>query len=75
VKLFAVMLVTLTGVDNQRIDINPEAVVTIRTPRETTGVTDEVKCLVQTQDGKVATVIETCDVVRERLGQPGGLVK
>jgi len=72
--LAAVQLILLTGPDNQRIELNPQQVVTLREPR-TPGDQEHfpkaVRCLIHTTDGKFVTVTETCDQVRQLLQQNG----
>jgi ketosteroid isomerase-like protein len=61
--------VTLTGPQNQKIDVNPNEVVTIRNNRTEAGsyFADGVRCLIHTTDGKIVNVVEDCDTVRARL--------
>ena len=67
--VYAVVLVTLTGLDNQRIDINPAEVVSVRAPRVQEHFGEGIKCLLHTADGKFIAVIEDCDTVRRRLNE------
>ena len=68
-ELYLVLnLVELTGPEKQIITINPETVVTLRAPRNKGHLDNDVKCIIHTSDGKFVSVIEECDVVRERLG-------
>lgn len=62
-----VVLVTLTGLDGQKIDVNPQTIVSVRTPHDETTLTKDVKCLLTTVDGKGISVIDTCDEVRAKL--------
>jgi hypothetical protein len=69
VLLLALNLVEFTGPDHQQIVINADAVVSVREPRDTeTHFHQKIECLIATNDGKFVGVIESCDVVRERLG-------
>jgi hypothetical protein len=67
--LLALYLVALTGPDGQVIVVNPQSVVSIRTVREPTKgqFGKDVQCLIHTSDGKFLSVVESCEVVRERL--------
>jgi hypothetical protein len=66
----ALDLVQLTGLDRETIDINPGEVVAIRTPRVHHRVLPpEANCAVLTTDGKFISVLETCQQVRQLLGQ------
>jgi len=65
--LIAVLLVEFTGPDNQPIDINPMAVVSLRPPRSGDHFAKGGKCLIHTADGKFIAVIEDCDMVRAKL--------
>ena len=61
----AIDQVRLTAPDNQKIDVNPEAITTTKGPREVRGLhfPPSVQCVVYTADGKFAAVIEDCDTV------------
>jgi hypothetical protein len=66
--LLALSLVVLTGPQGQKIEINPHAVVTIRTARNERGTfAPGIKCLIHTADGKIVHVIEDCEMVRLAL--------
>jgi hypothetical protein len=65
--IFLVVLVYLTGPDDQRIEVNPETVVTVREPRGTQHLAKGIQCLIHTTDGKFITVKENCDIVRQKL--------
>jgi hypothetical protein len=70
VILVAFHLVRFTGPDNQLIEINPDEVVAIRTPRDSEQhFHQKVACLIFTSDGKFVGVIETCEEVNRRLEQ------
>ena len=64
----ALQLILLTGPDNQRIEVNPNAVTNFRSPRGNDHFAPGVHCLVFLSDGKPLTVIETCDQVKYLLG-------
>jgi hypothetical protein len=70
VIIVAVALVTLSGPDGQRIDVNPATVVSVREPRESASdhFASSVKCILQTVDGKLIAVTTDCATVRQRLG-------
>jgi hypothetical protein len=67
--LAALLLIEVIGLDKQVIRINPSEVVTIRHPRgdEQHHMSERVKCLIHTTDGKFVSVVEECDVVKEKL--------
>lgn len=65
--LMAAMFVTLTGPDGQVIQLAPDKVATIRTPRGE--VTKSAHCLIFTTDTKNISVKQTCDEVRRLLEQ------
>lgn len=56
-----VILYKLTGLDKQVIYINPEQVVSLRSPRAADYVAQGVKCIIHTTDGKYIAVLEECD--------------
>jgi uncharacterized protein YlzI (FlbEa/FlbD family) len=66
------MLVILQGLDGQRIDLNPESIVSIRKPSTDTTLTKDVECVITTVDGKVITVTETCKEVEDKVMMVGG---
>jgi len=66
VTLIVLHLVKLTGPDGQLVEVNPQEIVSIRSPREG-GVHPDVKCLLHTSDGKFIAVVETCTRVQELL--------
>lgn len=70
--MLAVNLIVLTGPDQQRIEVNPDKVVTIRKPRggEDGHFAPGTKCLIHTTDGKFFVVIEDCETVRRKLSLP-----
>jgi uncharacterized protein YlzI (FlbEa/FlbD family) len=64
------MIVLHTG-DGREIGINPKQVTSMREARETNKhFTDKVRCMVNLTDGKFVAVLETCDVVRNKIEQP-----
>ena len=65
----ALALVALTGLDNQRIEINPSEVVTLRIPRNEKGehFSQKIKCMLHTTDGKIVSVLEDCETVGRKL--------
>jgi hypothetical protein len=62
--------ISVTGLDNQSIELNSSQIVSIRPPRGTDHFNNEIHCLVHTTDGKYISVIETCEVVHRLLTQP-----
>jgi hypothetical protein len=69
--LLALHLITLTGPDNQIIEVNPDTVVSVREPRNIDQVHPAVRCLIHTTDGKVITVIDECAYVHKLLTEVG----
>ena len=63
VAMFAYILLELHGPGGQFFEINPEAVVGLRTPRESEHFGDGIKCIVNTNDGKFFAVIENFETV------------
>lgn len=62
--LLAVHLIQLTGPEHQVIELNPKTIVSIRTPRVAEHFWAGARCLINTTDGKIVVVQETCDAVR-----------
>jgi hypothetical protein len=66
--LLALSLIPLTGPDEQVILLNPNVVGTIRQPRaHQDHFPPGTRCLINTSDGKIVVVQETCDHVRKLL--------
>jgi len=65
----AVLLVQLTGPDDQRIEVNPHEIVSVRAPRGPEHFAKGVRCVLHTTDGKFIAVVEDCDTVLQRLGE------
>jgi hypothetical protein len=64
----AIDLIWLTGLDHEAIAINPGEVVSIRSPRKHHRVLPPgANCAITTSDGKFTSVIESCQVVLQRL--------
>lgn len=64
----AVTLITLTGLDGQTIYVNPAEVVSIRAP--TSDLLHEgVKCSLQTADGRLVNVVNTCDEIHKLFNE------
>jgi hypothetical protein len=74
VRAFVVGLVLLHGPNGHEILVNPATVTSMHSaiegkPNEL--LTDAVRCLINTSDGKFLSVIETCETVRELMeGKP-----
>lgn len=67
------VLVILHGPNGHEILLNPAAMTSMHAARP--GVpnellTDEIKCVINTSDGKFVSVVETCAIVRELFRQP-----
>jgi hypothetical protein len=66
--LLALSLIPLTGPDEQVILLNPNVVGTIRQPRaHQDHFPPGTRCLINTSDGKIVVVQETCEHVRKLL--------
>jgi hypothetical protein len=64
-------LLLLHGPGEQMIVINPEHVVELRVPKEEEHFARGTRCIVNTTDGKFATVKEECHVVQEMIESMG----
>jgi hypothetical protein len=64
-----ILLITLTGPDQQAIEVNPNEIVALREPRGTDHFARGTRCLVFTSDGKYLSVMETCEKVHELIGE------
>jgi hypothetical protein len=71
ILLAAIDLVLLHGPQQHEIYINPDSVTTMRGApgAHNQHFTDEVRCLLNTSDGKFISVVETCDTVRQLFNQ------
>lgn len=65
---FALALVVLHGLDGQTIYVNPETIVSVRAP-STDLIHPDVKCTLQTADGKLINVTDACDDVLHQIGK------
>jgi hypothetical protein len=66
--LLAVLeLVTVTGLDGRRIDINPKFVVSVVQPKEKGTLTSQATCVLNFNDRKFLSIRESCDEVRALL--------
>jgi hypothetical protein len=65
--LFALTLIVLTGPGGQLIKVNPDEVVSLRTPRGIDHMPKTVHCIVFTTDTKFIGVEETCDQADNKL--------
>jgi hypothetical protein len=65
--VLALAFVEFTGPDNQSIDVNPLAVVSLRPVRAGEHFGRGIKCLIHTADGKFIAVMQDCDTVRAKL--------
>ena len=69
----AAILITLHGPGHQLIDINPHFIVSMRTPREHNAsyLHESVNCVLSMNNGKLISVVESCDDVRAAIGSRG----
>jgi len=65
--LVALRLIQFTGPDGQTVVINPDEIVSVRSPRSTDHFGPGIQCLIFTVDGKYISVKEACSQVRETL--------
>ena len=65
--ILAFQLIQFTGADNQKIDVNPDEVVTVRPLRSLEHFGKDIKCLIHTTDGKFIAVTEDCDTVKRAV--------
>lgn len=68
-----VVLVILHAPNGHEILLNPRAVTSMHAavPGKTNElIVDDVRCVINTYDGKFVSVIEPCDTVRQLLRQP-----
>jgi hypothetical protein len=63
----ALELITVTGPDNQVIQLNPNVIVSLRAPRVGEHFAPGTNCLIHTSDGKIVVVKETCAQVDNLL--------
>jgi len=66
----AIALIVLHSVDGYEVSINPEMVTTLRASKDNAEnklLTDKVRCIIGTSDGKFVSVAETCEAVRKLL--------
>lgn len=61
----AIILLHLTGPGGQMIEVNPDEIVTLRSPRSQEHFAPGTRCLINTVDGKVVAVQEDCYRVKQ----------
>jgi uncharacterized protein YlzI (FlbEa/FlbD family) len=64
--LAATLLVALNGLDGQVIYVNPTEIVSVRAPSSEL-LHSDVKCSLQTADGRLINVTNPCDEVLRRI--------
>jgi hypothetical protein len=69
VNTIAIRLILLHGIHGHILYINPDEVVTLRSPTQQSLLQEGVKCAISTTDGKFVSVIETCDEVLRVIGR------
>jgi uncharacterized membrane protein len=67
--IIATRLILLHGLNNYELYINPDEIVTIRSPTQQSLLKEGVKCAISTVDGKFVSVIEPCTEVNRLIGQ------
>jgi len=64
-------LVVLHTVDGREITVNPAQITTMREAHDASdpnrAFTKQVRCMINTADGKFVTVVEECEAIREML--------
>ena len=67
--LAGLALVELHGPQGQRILVNPPEITSVREPRglDSGHWARGTKCLLLMADGRIITVVDDCDTVREKL--------
>jgi uncharacterized protein YlzI (FlbEa/FlbD family) len=68
IMVAATLMITLNGLDGQMIYVNPTEIVSVRAPSSDL-LAPEVKCTLQTADGKLIHVTNACDDVLHRIGR------
>jgi hypothetical protein len=64
----AVHFLVLHAPNGTTVTINPALIASMHEPREGSGyLTEGVRCLINTTDGKFVTVVETCADVRAAI--------
>lgn len=68
----AANLIRLTAVDGHQVELNVEAIVVLRPPREQTQRTthEATGCIIFTSDAKFTAVKETCEEVKTMIKRP-----
>lgn len=64
----ALALVMLHGLDGQPIFVNPHEIVSVRAPTSEL-LHENVNCSIQTADGRLINVVDTCAQVMEAIKQ------
>lgn len=62
-------LLEFHGPGGQIIDLSPDAIVSLRVPRQEEHLQKDIRCIINTSDGKFSAVIEDCEEVRRMLEQ------
>jgi hypothetical protein len=67
-QIVAGSLVEVTGLEHERIEVNPTEIVALRAPRRVHRVLPaKANCAIMTTDGKFLSIIESCAEVRRKL--------
>jgi hypothetical protein len=70
IEFIVYQMVTLHGVDGREVEINPDRVthlVSSKEGQEGKHFVEGIHCMVNFDDGKFYTVVETCDVVQQLI--------
>jgi hypothetical protein len=66
--LAAVAIIILHTPGGHEVGINPDKIVSMREDEGKANISGYVKCLINTNDGKFISVIESCEEVRSLMG-------
>jgi len=72
----ALHLLTVHGPGNQIIELNIDAISSVREPRRSEGhFHRDVRCLLIMTNGRIVTVVETCNQINDLLSNAEGQEK
>jgi hypothetical protein len=66
--LLALNLISLPGAHGSVVYVNPQSVVSLRAASATGHYASDIRCLIQTSDGKVVGSTDPCPEVTMKLG-------
>lgn len=65
--VLALLLIPLSGPDGQVIWVNPVEIVSMRAPRTSSGLHEDIQCTLTMADGHFIALIDGCGVVSQKL--------